>query len=183
MSPLLHLSSPVCLAVFLSLFCKIFLLIFGIFSTVFSVFLVFFASYHFVSHPKNSVSLQSETSETNLFFAISLRSFSLLFRFVSLPSEMMGHPNLNPYFLYPSKWLSSLLSSVTTAVAHMKKNMQHLQNTAPQHMLTELGARLQNNVASRAYASFSNGVGSHAIAYFSKKNCVISLSRHCVSRQ
>ena len=99
MSPLLHLSSPVCLAVFLSLFCKKILLIFGIFSTVFSVFLVFFASYHFVSHPKNSVSLQSETSETNLFF----RYFaSLIFAFVSLPSEMMGHPNLNPYFLYPS---------------------------------------------------------------------------------
>ena len=66
-------------------------MIFGIFGTVFSVFSVFFASYHFVSHPKNSVSLQSETSETNLFFAISLRSFSLSFRFVSLPSEMRGH--------------------------------------------------------------------------------------------
>ena len=31
---------------------------------------------------------------------------------------------------------------------------------------TELGARPQNNVASRACASFSNGVASRAIAYF-----------------
>ena len=47
----------------------------------FRYFSVFFASYHFVSHPKNSVSLQSETSETNLFF----RYFALLiFAFVSL---------------------------------------------------------------------------------------------------
>ena len=30
----------------------------------------------------------------------------------------------------------------------------------------ELGAHLQNNVASRACASFSNGVASRAIAYF-----------------
>ena len=56
-------------------------MIFGIFGTEFSVFSVFFASYHFVSHPKNSVSLQSETSETNLFF----RYFaSLIFAFISL---------------------------------------------------------------------------------------------------
>ena len=33
----------------------------------------------------------------------------------------------------------------------------------------ELGARLQNNVASRARASFSNSVASRAIAYFSTK--------------
>ena len=32
--------------------------------------------------------------------------------------------------------------------------------------LAELGVRLQNNVASRACASFSNGVASRAIAYF-----------------
>ena len=66
-------------------------MIFGIFGTEFSE---FFASYHFVTHPKNSVSLQSVTSETNLFFAISLRSFSLSFRFVSLSSEIWGHPTL-----------------------------------------------------------------------------------------
>ena len=48
----------------------------------------------------------------------------------------------------------------------------------------ELGARLQTNVASRACASFSNSVASRAIAYFwTKKNRVISLSRHRVSRQ
>ena len=70
------------------------LLIYGIFSSVFSVFSVFFASYHFVSHPKNYVSLHSETSETNLFFAISLSSFLLSFCFVSLPSEIRGHPSL-----------------------------------------------------------------------------------------
>ena len=61
-------------------------MIFGIFGTEFSV---FFSSYHLVSHPKNSVSLQSETSETYLFF----RYFAwLIFAFVSLPSEMRGHP-------------------------------------------------------------------------------------------
>ena len=50
--------------------------------------------------------------------------------------------------------------------------------------LTELGARLQNNVASRACASFSNSFASRAIAYFStKKICVINLSRHRVSCQ
>ena len=38
---------------------------------------------------------------------------------------------------------------------------------------TELGVRLQNNVASRACASFSNGVASRAIAHFSTKK-----SRH-----
>ena len=47
----------------------------------FSVFSVFFASYHFVSHPQYSVSLQDETSETNPF----LRYFaSLIFASVSL---------------------------------------------------------------------------------------------------
>ena len=33
-------------------------------------------------------------------------------------------------------------------------------------IFAELGVRLQNNVASRACASFSNGVASRAIAYF-----------------
>ena len=47
----------------------------------FSVFSVFFASYHFVSHTKYSVSLQDETSETNPF----LHYFaSLIFASVSL---------------------------------------------------------------------------------------------------
>ena len=35
-----------------------------------------------------------------------------------------------------------------------------------QYINAELGVRLQNNVASRACASFSNGVASRAIAYF-----------------
>ena len=49
--------------------------------------------------------------------------------------------------------------------------------------MAELGARLQNNIASRACASFSNDVASHAIAYFSTtKIRVISLSCHRVSR-
>ena len=52
------------------------------------------------------------------------------------------------------------------------------------YLPTELGERLQNDVASRTCASFSNGVASRAIAYFSTtKIRVISLSRHCVSRQ
>ena len=49
---------------------------------VFSVFSVFFASYNFVSHPKNSVSLQSKTSETNLFFSL-FRLAHFRFRFAS----------------------------------------------------------------------------------------------------
>ena len=60
-----------------------------------NLFSVFFAAYYFVSHTKYSVSLRSETSETNPFFAISLRSYSLPFRFVSLRSETRGHPNHN----------------------------------------------------------------------------------------
>ena len=51
------------------------------------VFSVFFASYHFVSHPKYSISLQNETSETNLFGGYFA---SLIFAFVSLPSDMRG---------------------------------------------------------------------------------------------
>ena len=48
----------------------------------------------------------------------------------------------------------------------------------------ELGAHLQNNVPSRACASFSNGVASRAITYFStKKIRIISLSCHRVSDQ
>ena len=70
----------------------------------FSVFSVFFASYHLVTHSKYSVSLQSETSETNVFFAISLHSFSLPFRFVSLPSEMWGHPNKNRLTVVTWSW-------------------------------------------------------------------------------
>ena len=47
----------------------------------------------------------------------------------------------------------------------------------------ELGACLQNIVASRACASFSNGVASRPIAFLStKKIRVISLSRHRVSK-
>ena len=42
--------------------------------------------------------------------------------------------------------------------------------------IAELGARLQYNVASRACASFSNGVASRAIAYFSTtKICNMNL--------
>ena len=54
----------------------------------------------------------------------------------------------------------------------------------PQVEIVELGARLQNNVASSACASFSNGFASRPIAYFSTKQIrVIGLSRHRVSRQ
>ena len=53
-----------------------------------NIFSVVFALYHFVSNTKYSVSLQSKTCETNLFFAVSLRSFC----FVLIPSEMRGHP-------------------------------------------------------------------------------------------
>ena len=67
-------------------------------------------------------------------------------------------------------------------------SMPHMTilNDVPDMEITnsELGARLQNNVASRACVSFSNCVGSRAIAYFSTpKIRIISLSRHCVSRQ
>ena len=66
---------------------------------IFGIFGIFrFISFRFAS--KNSVSLQSETSEANLFFAILLRSFSLPFRFVSLPSEIWGHPNCNFIIIY-----------------------------------------------------------------------------------
>ena len=54
----------------------------------------------------------------------------------------------------------------------------------PQVEIVELGARLQNNVASSACASFLNGFASRPIAYFSTKQIrVIGLSRHRVSRQ
>ena len=67
---------------------------------------------------------------------------------------------------------------VNTKVTVMH-NMAHFKG-----LVSELGVRLQNNVASRACASFSNGVASPAIAYFStKKIRVISLSRHRVLRQ
>ena len=64
-----------------------------------------------------------------------------------------------------------------------KKDKNHNFFGADNGQDSELGVRLQNNVASRACASFSNGVASRAIAYFStKKIRVISLSRHRVSR-
>ena len=40
---------------------------------------------------------KTKQAKLTLFCAISLRSFSLLFRFVSLPSEMWGHPMNAPY--------------------------------------------------------------------------------------
>ena len=65
--------------------------VYCIFGTVFSV---FFASYHFVSHPKIPFCFKAKQAKLTFFLAILLHSFLLLFRFVSLPSEMRGHPSL-----------------------------------------------------------------------------------------
>ena len=86
-------------------------MIFGIFGTEFSVFSVFFASYHFVSHPKNSVSLQSETSETNLFFS--------LFRFAHFRFPFAS-------FRFQAKWGDTLVTTESnSAVSPLSQTLQY----------------------------------------------------------
>ena len=111
---------------FLGPFCEKCLLILGIFGTVFSVFLVFFALYNFVSHLTNSVSLESETSDTNLVF----RYFaSLIFAFVSLrfaSKRNEGTPYLHTHILYKiassSTWcFSSSLVKLARQLSELDK--------------------------------------------------------------
>ena len=69
------------------------------FWTNFPYFSVFFALCPFVLYAKNSVSLQSEKSETNPLFCYFA---SIIFASVLLQSKMWGHPSWQWTFLLPA---------------------------------------------------------------------------------
>ena len=92
-------------------FCKFFKMIFGLLGTEFLVFSVFFAPYHFVLHPKNSVLLQSETSETNPFFS--------LFRFAHFRFPFAS-------FRFQAKWGDTLVTTESnSAVSPLSQTLQY----------------------------------------------------------
>ena len=86
---------------------------------------VYFASNHFVSHTKFSVSLQRETSETSKtsitkhFFAILLRSFSLPFRF-----EAKSGDNLLPICFYSRLFCNRLFITIFTGLVLYSQQME-----------------------------------------------------------
>jgi len=63
----------------------------------------------------------------------------------------------------PKKLIHRQLDDIPVVAPENSKFAGHFSDT---YKKAELGARLQNNVASRACASFPNGVASRAIAYF-----------------
>ena len=92
-------------------------------------------------------------------------------RYTVSSSASAGDTRISPgtySYIHVTQHVACISSSVKFSV-HVNKPLCRYQSWSSVKVLNalaELGVRLQNNVASRACASFSNGVASRAIAYF-----------------